>query len=306
VGEVLVREAAEPDSGAIAAVAIATGQHDEWSAANPAYIGHLMHCGRVVVAELGGKVAGFGAVQRLGTGLDAVTMLCDLFVDPTAHGKGCGRAMLTALWADASRRMTFSSLHSHAMPLYTSFGLDAWWPLLYLHGQPDRLSGADGWTVERAGADDVAQLECGWTGVDRTADYGAWGARPGGSAVIASVRGEALAVGTVIATGPARGIEHMAVSPAADDTTAGAAVLAVLGWLDPTESGAPQGGAAEGGAAEGGAAEGGAAHVCLPAPHPAVRPLLAGGWIFNEFDLFMATEPALLDPRRAVPSPGQA
>jgi hypothetical protein len=48
------------------------------------------------------------------------------------------------------------------------------------------------------------------------------------------------------------------------------------------------------------------AHVCLPAPHPAVRALLAAGWRFDEFDLFMASEPELLDPRRAVPSPAQA
>jgi hypothetical protein len=34
--------------------------------------------------------------------------------------------------------------------------------------------------------------------------------------------------------------------------------------------------------------------------------LLAGGWRFDEFDLFMATEPAPIDPRRAVPSPAQA
>ena len=48
------------------------------------------------------------------------------------------------------------------------------------------------------------------------------------------------------------------------------------------------------------------AHVCLPAPHPAVRALLAAGWQFDEFDLFMATNPDLLDPRRAVPSPALA
>jgi hypothetical protein len=34
--------------------------------------------------------------------------------------------------------------------------------------------------------------------------------------------------------------------------------------------------------------------------------LLAAGWRVDEFDLFMASEPGLLDPRRAVPSPGQA
>jgi GNAT superfamily N-acetyltransferase len=291
MAEVLIRDAAEQDSAAIAAVAIATRQHDEWSAANPAYTGHLMQRGRVVVAELGGKVAGFGAVQQLGTGPDAVTILCDLFVDPTAHGKGCGRAMLTSLWAGAQRRMTFSSLHAHAVPLYTSFGLDAWWPLLYLHRQPGQLPLAAGWTVERATADEVAQLELGWTAVDRTADLRAWNARPGGATVIASVRGEAVAAGAVITAGPEHGIQHLALSPASDDTAASAAVLAVLAVL---------------GAPDRDAHEHGAAHVCLPAPHPAVRPLLAAGWRFDEFDLFMATEPGLIDPRRAVPSPGQA
>jgi hypothetical protein len=54
------------------------------------------------------------------------------------------------------------------------------------------------------------------------------------------------------------------------------------------------------------APESGLAQVCLPAPHPAVRPLLAAGWRVEEFDLFMATEPGLLDAGRAVPSPALA
>ncbi|MGO8960027.1 MAG: GNAT family N-acetyltransferase [Streptosporangiaceae bacterium] len=294
--DVLVRDAAEADFAAIAAITIATGQHEDWTAANPAYIGHLMRHGRVVVAERDGKVAGFGAVQRLGSGPDAVTMLCDLFVDPAVHGSGCGRAMLTSLLADSVRRMTFSSLHSHAIPLYTSFGLDAWWPLLYLHGEADRLPGPVGWSAELAGPDEVAQLELGWTGVDRTADHHAWAARPGGAPVIVSAGGEVFAVGTVIAAGPDRGIEHVALSPAADDAAAAWAVLAVLADLD----------AVARGAAQQQLPFAGPAHVCLPGPHPAVRPLLAAGWQFDEFDLFMATEPDLLDPRRAVPSPGQA
>lgn len=50
----------------------------------------------------------------------------------------------------------------------------------------------------------------------------------------------------------------------------------------------------------------GQAVVCLPGPHPAVRPLLAAGWRVAEFDLYMATEPGLLDPGRVVPSPALA
>jgi hypothetical protein len=38
----------------------------------------------------------------------------------------------------------------------------------------------------------------------------------------------------------------------------------------------------------------------------AVRALLAAGWRVEESDLFTATGPGLLDPRRVVPSPALA
>ncbi len=281
-----VRPAAEADFDAIAAVTVATGQHDEWGGSNPAYLRHLLDHGRVVVAELAGQVAAFGAARQIDTGDGAVSMLCDLFVDPAAQGRGCGRAMLTDLWGQASRKMTFSSLHANAMPLYTSFGLDAWWPLLELHGVTAALPIVTEWPVEPGTAVAVAGYELGWTGADRLADHEAWAARPGGESVVVSRDAEVLAAGTVVNSGPERGIVHFAVSPAADDGAAAAAVLLTLAQLTGPESEV--------------------AHVCLPAPHPAVRALLAAGWRFDEFDLFMATEPSMIDPRRAVPSPALA
>ncbi|HUC27395.1 MAG TPA: GNAT family N-acetyltransferase [Streptosporangiaceae bacterium] len=284
--DVRVRPATEGDLAAIAAVTIATGQHDEWGGGNPAYLRHLLRHGRVVVAELAGKVAAFGAVRQIGTGDDAVSMLCDLFVDPAAQGRGCGRAMLTDLWAQARRKMTFSSLHQNALPLYTSFGLDAWWPLLYLHGDTARLPVINEWNTEPATAGRVAGYELSWTGADRLADHEAWAARPGGESVLVSREAEVVGAGTVINSGPDRGIVHFVVAPAADNQVAAAAVLLTLAQLEGPESGE--------------------AHVCLPAPHPAVRALLAADWRFDEFDLFMTTEPGLLDPRRTVPSPALA
>lgn len=127
-----VRDATIGDLEAIATVAVAAGQDEEWTGADPAYVGHLLSCGRVVVAEHRGAVTGFGAIRRIGSGPEETTMLCDLFVDPRSHGLGAGRAMLAALWRDGSRRMPFSSVHSHALSLYTRSGLDDWWPLLYL------------------------------------------------------------------------------------------------------------------------------------------------------------------------------
>jgi len=285
VANLRIRAADRADLDAIARVAIATGQVDEWSGSDPAYVGHLLAHGRVLVAEHQGTVTGFGATRRIGGGPAAVTMLCDLFVDPRYHGLGTGQALLAALWEPGSARMTFSSLHAHALPVYTRAGLDAWWPLLYLGGDVAALRRPAGWTVTWASPAGVAALEAKWTGIDRAADHLAWAARPGGQPVVAGRGAEPLAAGTVAGVDAEYGITHLAASPAAGDGEGADAVLAVLASLDPP---------------------GGRARVCLPAPHPATRPLLAAGWHVDFMDLFMATSPGLLDPRRAVPSPAFA
>jgi GNAT superfamily N-acetyltransferase len=285
VTEIRIREATAGDTQAIGRIAIATGQDEEWGGADPAYVGHLLAHGRLVVGEYRGAVTGFGATVRVGASPAAITMLCDLFVDPRSHGLGLGQAMLAVLWHDSTPRMTFSSLHAHALPLYARFGLDAWWPLLYLTGDVRALRAPAGWTVALASPGEVAGLERRWTGIDRAADHQAWAARPGGRPVLAGRDGQALAAGTVGGAGTEYGIIHLALSPDCGDDDARDAVLAVLASLDPP---------------------GGRARVCLPAPHPAVRALLEAGWRNHDLDLYMATEPGLLDPRRAVPSPAQA
>jgi GNAT superfamily N-acetyltransferase len=303
----MVRPAAASDLAAIARVAEATGQVEEWSGTDPAYVRHLLAHGRVAVAEGRGTVTGFGASRRIGDGPAAVTMLCDLFVDPRFHGQGTGQALLAALWEAGTPRMTFSSLHAHALPLYTRAGLDAWWPLLYLGGDVRALRGgdggnvralrgrdggnvpalrsADGWAVAVAAPAEVAAFEAEWTGIDRTADHLAWAARPGGRPVLARRGPDTLAAGTVAGEGAEYGIVHLAVAPAADDAEVAGAVLAILASLDPPD---------------------GRARVCLPGPHPATRELLTAGWNIDFMDVFMATDPGLLDPRRAVPSPALA
>ena len=91
-----------------------------------------------------------------------------------------------------------------------------------------------------------------------------------------------MASGTAGGADGEYGATHLALAPSADPADA---VLALLAALRPKD---------------------GQAAVCLPGPHPAVRALLAAGWRIGDIDLFMASEPGLLDPRRAVPSPGQA
>jgi GNAT superfamily N-acetyltransferase len=285
VTDITIRDAAASDTEAIARVAAAAGQDEEWSGSDPAYVGYLLARGRMVVAEHRGEVAGFGATAVIGTGPTAVTMLCDLFVDPRRHGLGLGQAMLAVLWRDGTPRMTFSSLHAHALPLYARAGLDAWWPLLYLGGDVTALAAPPGWAVRPATPGAVSGLEREWTGIDRTADHQAWAGRPGGQPVLAERGGQPMAAGTVAGEGSEYGIVHLALAPACGDSEARDAVLAVLAHLDPP---------------------GGRARVSLPAPHPAARPLLVAGWHNDFLDVYMATEPGLLDPRRAVPSPATA
>ena len=282
---VRVRAATDSDLGAIARVAEATGQVEEWSGSDPAYVRHLLAHGRVAVAEQGDTVTGFGASIRIGVGPAAVTMLCDLFVDPRFHGQGTGQALLAGLWEAGTPRITFSSLHAHALPLYTRAGLDAWWPLLYLGGDVRALPAPDGWSVAVAAPAEVAALEAEWTGADRAAEHLAWAARPGGRPVVARRGGGALAAGTVAGEEAEYGIVHLALAPAVNDGDAAGAVLAVLASLEPP---------------------GGRARVCLPAPHPATRALLTAGWHVDFIDVHMATDPALLNPHRAVPSPAFA
>jgi GNAT superfamily N-acetyltransferase len=283
-GPVSVRPAAGSDLDVIAAIALATGQDEDWDVVFPGYLRHLMAHGTLLVAERNGSVTGYGGTLRIGAGPARSCMLTDLFVNPAVHGSGTGRALLGALFAAEPRRMTFSSLHSRAVPLYTSFGMDAWWPLLYLTGDVRALSRPAGWSVAAAAADRVGALERDWSGIDRTFDHRFWAAWPGGSGVIASMDGQEAAAGTIGGAGAEFGICHLALV-GSGDAAARDAVLAVLSWLEPA---------------------GGRARVCLPAPHPATRALLAAGWRVGEFDLHMASQFDLIDARRAVPSPALA
>jgi len=281
-----IRAAEAADLPAIITIAKATGQDEDWDEVYPGYVAYLMTHGTLLVADRAGMVTGFGATVQIGTGPQAICMLTDLFVAPAAHGTGTGRAILGALWTGEQRRMTFSSLHANALPLYTSFGVDAWWPLLYLRGDVRRLRMPPGWSVVPTEPEQSAALESDWTGIDRITEHRFWAGWPGGTAVVASLDGQPAAAGTIGGAGPEFGICHLAVDQrACEDELSRDAVMAVLSWLEPAD---------------------GRARVCLPAPHPATRWILRAGWRVEEFDLYMASEPGLIDPRRLSPSPALA
>src|SRR6266571_6326942 len=218
--EPLVRPAHAKDRAEIERIAAANGQPPEDSARDSRYLTHLTRHGNVLVAEANGKLTGFAATRALGY----VTLLCDLFVDPARHGGGIGRRLLDRAFEESTDRVTFSSQDPRALPLYARYGLAPRWPLLYLAGQPARLSQANRARARRAAAQDAAKAERLLAGNDRAADYGYWTAAAGGSGLVVSERHDVIAAGAIA---DAR-VPHLVVADGADPV---AALLAALSMV---------------------------------------------------------------------------
>jgi len=65
---------------------------------------------------------------------DAIAMVTDLFVADDLRGMGIGALVLDELVGPHRRRMTSSSKHAAALPVYARAGMEPRWNLLYLAG----------------------------------------------------------------------------------------------------------------------------------------------------------------------------
>ncbi len=124
----IVRPAEDDDAGAIRKLARQYALAGLNSVENARYRMLLSTHGRLLVAELGGEVVGFGGMIDL----SAAAMVTDLFVAEDRHGHGVGRALLDGLLHDRPKRMTCSSAHPAAQRLYAAFGMQPCWRLRYL------------------------------------------------------------------------------------------------------------------------------------------------------------------------------
>ena len=129
---------------------------------------HELSSGRVVVAELDGVIVGFGAtLTRSG-----VTYLADLFVVPERQSSGIGRKLLGALYADdRGPRFTFASRDPRAQWLYEQFGMRVVEPYHYLEARLDGIvppvTHAELLPAERP---EIVVIDAAITGRDRSAD----------------------------------------------------------------------------------------------------------------------------------------
>ena len=123
----MIREASSADDAVMDAIA-----REGDASANAMYL-ELVRSqrGRLLVAETGGRVVAYGGVVDV----DGIAMLTDLFVSADARGTGIGTELLQQLFAGTTRRMTFSSQHPAALPVYRRLGMEPRWRLLYLEGR---------------------------------------------------------------------------------------------------------------------------------------------------------------------------
>jgi GNAT superfamily N-acetyltransferase len=261
---VIVRMAEKSDVAGIGVVSLAAGQEEIGSGAEPAYVELLLATGTVLVAhQAGGPVLGWGAIKPFRQG----TILSDLFVDPAHHGRGMGTALLARLWPGTPSdelRVTFSSQHPSALPVYLRAGLAAYWPLLYLSGNPEGLAPGRGY-AERAPVQAAADAERHLIGDDRSRDYAYW-SQHGATGLLVRLGEQIIATGAASPTE----VAHLAC---ADPTMAQDALSAVLRTL-----GGPS------------------CALCVPGPHPAVRSLLAAGFAITDYDIYMSNRPDALSP----------
>ena len=167
-----VRSATSADFAGIAQVATDTDQAGEGAGADARYVDHLLTRGRLVVATTGDVVVGYAATVRIAD----VDMLADLFLSPEWQGQGMGGASLDRVWSDAPERMTLSSTHPSALPLYVRYGMAPILPMLYVSGEP--FAYADGLSVEIVSAADAAHTEIRSAVSIASDDYRYWADRP--------------------------------------------------------------------------------------------------------------------------------
>jgi GNAT superfamily N-acetyltransferase len=121
-----VRMADRSDLERIRDVGARAGSRD----VDDSYLAFVAAEGRLVVAIDDGTLVGYAGAVPVG----AVTMISDLFVDPSAQQRGTGAMLAAAVVAGSRAVQTCSSQHPSASSVYSRLGLEVRDRLLYVRG----------------------------------------------------------------------------------------------------------------------------------------------------------------------------
>jgi ribosomal protein S18 acetylase RimI-like enzyme len=249
---------------------------------------HELATGRLLVAEADDRVVGFGAtLTRSG-----VAYLADLFVRPESQGRGIGRALLHGLLDEhAGPRFTLASTTPHAQRLYTAFGMHAVEEFSYFFARPSDLridafafGGID--VVEVGVTDEVLAIDREVTGRDRAADLLHAAEHLDARTFVGRRAGRAVGYASFVypiwwnpwhpddvRVGPIAAIEP------ADTCALLAHAVCITRELDTASLG-----------------------PFVPVSNPGHRMLLDAGFRIVDTDMYMASDPRLLDRARYLPA----
>jgi ribosomal protein S18 acetylase RimI-like enzyme len=254
------------------------------------WLRHVLQTGMMLVAEQDGEVIGFAGVIDRGD----LVFLTDLFVAPQTQSYGVGRALLDAILPRDGRALaTIGSSDPRALALYIRSGMTPEWPDFLIHIERER------WRAAARGLGGVHLIEAtpmeadllAWDaeigGRSRPEEHGYWLEACAATAVWFERGGERIGYGYVrLAPETSLQPTDMAVVGPVGVRDAGdgaACVLAAAAWALER---APQ------------------AHLLVPGPHPALRPLLNAGGTIEYVETFLCSAPTCVDATRYLPSDG--
>jgi GNAT superfamily N-acetyltransferase len=246
---------------------------------------HELATGRLLVAEAGGEVIGFGGTSSR----SGVLYLVDLFVRPAHQSGGVGRQLLHALCADHHGPLfTFASSDPRALRLYEQFGMNAVEQYYYLDARTEALvpwpTDVDLVVAQRA---EILAVDAEVTRRDRTADID-YATDLGAQWYLARRHQRDLGAVAIVApmsSNPWHPCSARLGPVMAHDPADVAPIISAALWV-----------------VAGSKADHDFVSTFVPASLAALPAMLAAGFEVVDTDLFMSSDPALIDRQRYLPT----
>ena len=256
----------------------------------PALLRHELKTGRMLVAELHGRIVGFTALITR----RPVYFLAELYVRREHQSKSIGRKLLEqVLPQDGPATVcTLSSDDERALALYVRHSMQPHWPYFYLRAGAADLGSCPEPDIEvveaQPGDPNLINWDRGICGRERPEDHAHWannadaiplwfrrGIHTAGYGYVQMRSEESLWYPDAITIGPigVRTIED-----------AGLCALSAVAWARDRAA---------------------MLRIGVPGAHPALAPLLEAGFRITDVDIFVCRGAGMfVDPRRYIPSGG--
>jgi hypothetical protein len=256
----------------------------------PAYLGHVLQTGTLLVAEQEGRIVAFaGAITRTG-----ITFLTDLFVHPHQQSSDLGKTLVQrALPPDGLIHCTLSSSDPRALALYIRAGMTPQWPCFGLRleqqSSSQKLPSSDVEIseVQRADLQELVRLDAELSGRYRPEDHAFWIQEEQAVPLWFRRAGHVAGYGYVrLGGGTLWHPEACAIGPIGTGSAEEAAVcvLAAVEWATERAK---------------------VIRLVVPGPHPCLPSLLERGFRLTYVDTFVSSAAVpFCDARRYIPSGG--